>query len=190
MAKKRRKRRVNKSESIRQYLLTNPNAPAAEVVSALKEQKISVTPNNVNNVRSKLRKADGGMSGQPVQAEEMERRKPAAAQAKGSSGKKINKTKAVRAFVAEHPEMGPKAASAALRLQGIQVSPTHFSNIKSSMKAKGIMPETRQAEPAAEAEDVSVSALFAAKDLVQKLGGIEQARQAIATLAQLAHSPQ
>ena len=186
MAKKR-KRKGNKSEAIRQYLTANPNATAAEVISALKTQRIKVTSSNVSTIKWSMKKtAESG-------AEPATPGKPGAGhQGKRSAGKTMSKSQATREFLAANPDMGPKAASESLRARGFDVSPTHVSNIKFTMKKQGpaaaAAPARVPAVAAAsgEADQVSVSALFAAKDLVRKLGGLEQARQAITTLAQLA----
>lgn len=50
MAKK--KRRVNKSEAIRKYLAGNPDATPSEIIPALREKGIKVTPGLVSNVKS------------------------------------------------------------------------------------------------------------------------------------------
>ena len=188
MAKKR-KRKGNKSEAIRQYLTANPNASAADVISALKEQGVEVTSNNVSTIKWSMKKA--GESGASPAAPATPGKRSTGPKAKRTSKKKRSKSQAVREFLAANPEIGPKAASDALSARGINVLPTHISNIKFSMKKQGPAPATPAAAPAAQAasddaDQVSVSALFAAKELVQKLGGLEQARQAISTLAQLA----
>jgi hypothetical protein len=53
MAAKSRNRRGAKSQAIRAYLAQHPDAPAADVVSALKGQGIKVTPAFVYTLRSK-----------------------------------------------------------------------------------------------------------------------------------------
>lgn len=47
------KRKVNKSQEIRDYATANPDASAKEIVAALKKKKISVSEATVANVRSK-----------------------------------------------------------------------------------------------------------------------------------------
>jgi len=192
MAKKKRKRKSNKSEAIRQYLTENPEAPAADVIAALKAKRMVVTPNNVSTIRWNMKKAEAGKEAQAADTATEAAAAPVRKRAgRKSAARKGSKSQAVRDFVIQNPEVGPTAASAMLKAQGINVSPTHFSNIKSSMKSKGTRPAARARRQATgEADHVSVSALFAAKQLAEKLGGLEQARQAIATLAQLAQSGQ
>ncbi len=47
------KRKINKTAAVKEYLDANPNAGPKEVVAALKQKKISVTPNYVSNIKSK-----------------------------------------------------------------------------------------------------------------------------------------
>jgi len=47
------KRKVNKTAAVKEFLEANPNAGPTEVVAALAENKISVTPNYVSNIKSK-----------------------------------------------------------------------------------------------------------------------------------------
>jgi hypothetical protein len=47
------KKKVNKTAAVKAYLEANPNAGPTEVVAALAEHKISVTPNYVSNIKSK-----------------------------------------------------------------------------------------------------------------------------------------
>lgn len=58
------KRKVNKSQAIRDYVVANPAASAKSVVAALGKKGIKVTPSTVANVKSKsgLSKARGGSS--------------------------------------------------------------------------------------------------------------------------------
>lgn len=188
MAKKR-KSKVNKSESIRQILAGNPNAPSAEVIAALKEQKIDVTAKDVGTIRWKMGKS-GASPSTTEAAEAAPRRKVGGKRKKMARG---DKTKAVRDLLLAKPELGPTAAAEELQKRGWQVTATYVSNVKHLMKNKtqDAAAESRaasvpvSARASREADSVSVNALFAAKDLVQKLGGLEQARQALATLAQL-----
>jgi hypothetical protein len=51
---KRRRRRGNKSAAIREYLEANPAAGPTEVVAAMAERKMKVTPTLVSNVKSRM----------------------------------------------------------------------------------------------------------------------------------------
>lgn len=60
VTKPRRKRRGNKSALIREYFVANPSAGPTEVVNALAEKKVKVTPTLVSNVKSRMQ--NGGSS--------------------------------------------------------------------------------------------------------------------------------
>ena len=49
---------------------------------------------------------------------------------------KVNKTRTVLDYVRTHPGIGNKEVSAAMKKQGIKVSPGHVANIKGKAKAK------------------------------------------------------
>ncbi len=57
--KVRRKRRGNKSRAIREYLSDHPNASPTEVVEALKQRRMRVTPAMVSTTKWKMSQADG-----------------------------------------------------------------------------------------------------------------------------------
>jgi len=106
--------------------------------------------------------------------------------------RKVNKTQAVRDFLAENPDATTKDVVAAMNKQRITVSPNYVSTIKTNMKAKGkgkkkVAAKKKAAPKKQEAADdkISLSALKEAKKLAERLGGIEQAKQAISALAQL-----
>jgi hypothetical protein len=100
-----------------------------------------------------------------------------------------NKLKTIREFLAAHPDMLPKDVVAALKESGIKVSSNYVSTAKWYMRktaAKGgRRPKTAAAKPAAASDAVSLTAMLEAKKLVQKLGGIAQAKEALGALAQL-----
>lgn len=52
--KRRRRRRGNKSALIREYFDSHPAAGPSEVVAALAEKKVRVTPTLVSNVKSRM----------------------------------------------------------------------------------------------------------------------------------------
>jgi len=51
---KRKRRRVNRSAAIREYFQSNPAAGPSEVVAAMAEKKMKVTPTLVSNVKSRM----------------------------------------------------------------------------------------------------------------------------------------
>ena len=87
--------------------------------------------------------------------------------------KKTNKTKAIKTYMEKNPQAKPKQVSQALAKQGIKVSPQYVSTIKSLDK---------QRAPIDEEGAVSVTGVLAAKKFVEEVGGIDQARAALAAL--------
>ena len=101
---------------------------------------------------------------------------------------KINKSQAIRDFVTENPGIGPTEAAAKLTQSlGVKVTPNTVSTVKFQMKKTGAKPakKARGGRRAAANGQVGFNEMMAAKDLVNKLGGVDQAQRALAALAQL-----
>ena len=108
----------------------------------------------------------------------------------------VNKSQAIRDFMAANPDAAPKDIEAALAKEGIKVTAALVSTVKSNAKAKGkpkkaatkkkIVAKKKVAatKPAA-SDEISLSALLGAKNLAQQLGGVDAAKKAINALAQL-----
>jgi hypothetical protein len=80
----------------------------------------------------------------------------------------------------------PKAVSAALGEKGIKVSSQLISSLKAKMKnGKKVRRGRRGRVAAASNGSISVDSLLAAKQLVAKVGSVEDAKQALNVLAQL-----
>jgi plastocyanin len=52
-----KKRKVNKSQAVRDYLKTHPKAMSSEIATALNKKGIKITPNYAANLKSTLNKA-------------------------------------------------------------------------------------------------------------------------------------
>jgi hypothetical protein len=110
---------------------------------------------------------------------------------RGRSKGGVNKAQAVRdEFNKQGITTAPKDVIAALTKRGITVAPAQVSNIRTSLKggAKKRKVARRKAvgrKPAAKSASVSVDALIAAKKLVDRMGGVDEARRALDVLAQL-----
>ncbi len=108
-----------------------------------------------------------------------------AAEPKGSN------SDAVRAALEAHPDKMPKQIAEILQAQGLDVTPQLVSTTKFNLKAKKDKPAApkaaAKAAPAATkaADAVSLDSLKKAKELATQLGGIKQAKAAIAALAEL-----
>jgi len=103
---------------------------------------------------------------------------------------RVNKSQAIRDFLAADPDAAPKDVEAALAKEGIKVSSALICTVKSKVKAKGkpkkaaTKKKTAAKKPPA-SDKIALSALLEAKKLAQQLGGIDAAKQAINALAQL-----
>ena len=99
--------------------------------------------------------------------------------------KKINKSQAIRDYCGANPDAGPTEAAAALKKQGIIVSPAMVSTVKlaSKKKGRGRKKATRGAKPAS--DKIALSSLIQAKKMVEQMGGLDKARAALAALAKL-----
>jgi len=109
---------------------------------------------------------------------------------------RVNKSKAIRDFMAANPDAASKDVMAALAKEGIKVTSGFVYKVKSQVKAKGkpkkaaakkkIVAKKKVAATKPPASDeISLSALLGAKKLAQQLGGVEAAKKAINALGQL-----
>ena len=102
--------------------------------------------------------------------------------------RKFNKSAAIRAYLEKHPDAAPMAVAKAVSKPGNKVSPQLVSNIKHNMgakKAKRGRPRKALASRKASENGLSLDHLLAAKKLVDQLGGVEVAVNAINALATL-----
>jgi len=108
------------------------------------------------------------------------------------------KSQAIRDALAVDPNAMPKALADKLSDEGWSVSAQEVSQMKYQLKAvkkkgkkKAVSKPAKAAVTAAPTADapagdlVSVAALQKAKKLVQELGGVKEAKQALAALGQL-----
>ena len=104
----------------------------------------------------------------------------------------VNKTQAVKDYLRQNPGALPVAVSEALKAHGVDVDPKYVSNIKFKLgikkRRKKAVAKGEGATPAAAVaptDMISVAALQKAKKLVQEIGGVQQAKQALIALGQL-----
>ena len=108
-----------------------------------------------------------------------------------SSSSQITKTKAVKDYLAEHPDAKPKEIAPAVKeAHGLDISPQMISMIKSKMgkdsRRRGRKPGTAASGRArGDAARITIDELVTAKKLVDQMGGIARAQQALAALARL-----
>jgi hypothetical protein len=104
---------------------------------------------------------------------------------------KMTKTAAIIAALQAHPDKMPKEIAELLQGQGLDVKPQMVSTIKSGLKAtQGEKAAPKAASKKAATapqvgDDISLDSLKKAKELAVQLGGIKQAKAAIAALAEL-----
>jgi arginine repressor len=186
MAKKASKAGVNKTEMTRQYVAKHPTAGLKEIVDALKAEGVKIS-------RSLAGKIKYGAS---ATKKGRRPRKPGIrSAAKSNFGlERGSKAEAIRSAAKSiGKKVRPRDVIAMLQEQGITVTSAQVSTTLKQMgmrrTRRGRRPQvaavavTRKAP--ASSDRVSLDDLIAAKRLVEKLGGIEQARTAIGALAKL-----
>ena len=104
----------------------------------------------------------------------------------------VNKSQAIRNYLATNPKAAANEITAALAKQGIKVSPGLASNVKYTSgpkrkKKAGKKTVVKRRRPGKRsAAELSADDLLAAKQLADQLGGIQEARRALDMLEKLA----
>ncbi|MBW3599261.1 MAG: hypothetical protein KY475_18570 [Planctomycetes bacterium] len=169
--KKRRKRQpgVNKTQLVADALSADPDASPKALSERFAAEGIEISPTHVSNIKSSLKRGDAPRT-----------------RRKRSGG--VTKTQAIKEYFSANPKAMPKQAAEDLtRQHGMEFSSNSVSTIKHQMKKKGEL-RRRRGRPAAAANAASgagFSEMMAAKDLVQRLGGVEQAKQALDAYSKL-----
>lgn len=157
-----------RSQAIRDYLAKNPSASPRQVAEDLRKTGVVVSEGLVNNIKY------GGKS---------------KAKRKAGGGKRAVKgtslSQHVRDYLAQHPNSSPKEIVNGLAALGTTVSVglaslIRYSPQKGSVRRRGSSSGSRAASGSLSAAD-----LIEAKKLVDGLGGIAAARQALELLEQL-----
>lgn len=102
--------------------------------------------------------------------------------AKRAGRRKVNKAQAIRDVLnAKGPNTAPKEVMAELANKKISVSAAQVSNVKADLRRKsgGLSTNGRGKG------GVTLESLLEAKQLADKLGGVDQAKRALDTLAKL-----
>ena len=96
---------------------------------------------------------------------------------------KVNKTEAVRKYLAAHPEAKSGEIAAALTKQGIKITPSHAANIKTKIKKtrtakKAAVVEvaapTAVEKPVKAGDSVTIEQVRAVAQAVKVLGGADR----------------
>ncbi|MBI1853782.1 MAG: hypothetical protein HYR85_25885 [Planctomycetes bacterium] len=174
------KTKLNRSQAVRDYLKQNSGANPQAIVAALKAKGITISLSLANAV--KYAKPKGAT------------KKPAA-NAVGRPKGGVNRSQAIRDFMAQNPSAGPSAIRKGLQAKGIVVTDSLVGAIKYSKKRTskpagrpvGRPPGKRLGRPPAAAKNAQIRAedLIEAKRFVDRVGGAGAARKALEILAQL-----
>ncbi len=104
---------------------------------------------------------------------------------------KLNRSQAVRDYLAQNSNASPKAIVAGLKSKGILISTSLASVVKYSKKRPG-RPKGRRSgrrvgrpSAAAKTDHLRVEDLLEAKSFVNRVGGVDAARKAFDLLEQL-----
>ncbi|MHC4875940.1 MAG: hypothetical protein ACYTGL_05535 [Planctomycetota bacterium] len=194
MAKKGAKRDGSKSVAIQSYLDANPGVGAKAVKEALAKDGVDVSVGLVNKV--KYSKPSGAKkSGGARKAKGTARR------GRPKAGSGASNSDRIREYMDANPSATRPEIRDALNAQGVDVSTSLVNAVyvkylakqgKKVASARGGRRGRKATAPARPAapratggSDLSATELLNAKGLVDQLGGIEKARQALALLEQL-----
>jgi hypothetical protein len=168
---------VNKSNAVRGYMAKHPDATGREVAVALKRDGIKISESLVAKVRQRDAKGPG-------------RKTPRThATSNGSAG--TTKAERIRQIAqGMGKRVRPRDVIATLAAEGVEVSSAQVSTVLRGMG----MRRRRGRKPAGAApsrpvistsELLSLDSLLAAKKLVNQLGSVEAAKQAVDALVKL-----
>ena len=153
-----------KSDVIREVLAAQPKATVKEIQAALDERKVEASVALINKIKYG--------------------RKPTGNKAGRRAGK-VSKATAIRSMFDELGlEARPRDVIAALKGKGVVVTSAQVSTLRSKLSSNGHGTSRISASSVA-SSNVSLEHLLAAKTLAERLGGIENARQALNSLAKL-----
>jgi arginine repressor len=187
MARAKSTNGTTKSDLVREYLRSNPDATANEIMASLRAQGVSLaTAHKVRYLEGLKR---GGRGRKPSRAGTTASSQPT----ESARGTKANAIRDVAQTMTQ--PVRPRDVVAALAGQGITVSRTQVSQVLTSMgmrRRRGGRKGASRREGAAArsatpttSQAFSLDALIAAKKLANQLGGISAAKQAVDALARL-----
>jgi hypothetical protein len=156
---------VSKSDVIRDILKQQPTATVKEIQAALKERGVKASNALVNKI--KYGRRSSGTHG----------RKSNGRRHDNSNGSKAEAIRKMWRQLGAHARNRDVIAS--LSSNGVTVSSAQVSMLRKTVSRR------RGQGPAARVESISLDQLLAAKKVAEQLGGIEVARQALASFAKL-----
>lgn len=205
MAKKATGDQPSMSSMIRQYLSGNPRATNEEIHTALASQGVSVKDSLISAVRYRPLKG-GGKRKKPGKRRAVARSAASSggrgagsrgtgSRGTGSRGRANSKAKMIeRKFHSMGKGTRPRDVIVALAAEGVSVTSSQVSTVRSEMRNRRkvrAMEAALGSAPAANSRAGTGGAalqfgdLLAAKQLADRLGGIESLRSALAALDQL-----
>lgn len=186
---------LSKKQVVVDYLTAHPEATAADVAGALQKQGVEVSAKRIHTIKWAMNKEQGqnraAKKAPEKRAKVAEVPTEASPSPPAAAAAPVNKTQAVREYLAKHRTATPKEISAALKAQGVEVSSTYVSGIKCQVNRKpGSRKQAKpapapEAVPAVPSDAVSLGLLQKAKKLAAQLGGVKAAKAAIDALSQL-----
>jgi uncharacterized protein YneF (UPF0154 family) len=157
---------ASKSDVIRDILKSHQNAGVKEIRATLEERGVKASDALINKIKYGRNRTAGKKS-----------------RGRGKANSQTSKADAIRTMLSE---MGAEARSrdviAALAKRGMAVSSAQVSTLRKTSHNKRSSPGSSTLHA------ISLEHLLAAKNLAERLGGIEVARQALASLARLMES--
>jgi hypothetical protein len=103
-----------------------------------------------------------------------------------SDGGKVNKSQAVRDFLAEHPKADSKAIIAGLGEKGVRVTPTMVYYVRSKLKQASRRAKRERVAESSRRSGASdpVELVLRVKGLAREVGGIRHLKQLVDLLAE------
>jgi hypothetical protein len=97
----------------------------------------------------------------------------------------VNVSQLVRDYKSQHKRSKPKDIAAAISAQGTKISPQYVSTVLSNWRRKKGRKAKRAPAASSNGSGIDVAQLVKAKVLVEKLGGVEQAKKMVDALAKI-----
>lgn len=97
--------------------------------------------------------------------------------------KKTNKSQAIRDYLATNPDATPSVIQQDLQRQGIKVGYSLISQVK--YKGGGARKTRRGGRGRGRSPNISIDELVGAKQIADRLGGLDRAKQALSLLERL-----
>ena len=176
---------ASKSDAVRQYMASHPGATAKEIAASLKRDGITISESLVAKVKARDSRKTGRVKSSRTRA--------STNGISGTTAAGTSKADQIRQVAQGMDKpVRPRDVIASLAGEGVSVSSAQVSGVLRSMgmrrRGRGRRPATAESQRAttrSTSEKLSLDNLLAAKRLVNQLGGIEAAKQAVDALARL-----